>query len=577
VKANFEYKKAGLSESDIANLFKTQADFDRKKCLVQVRSADADKVATCESIKEWGYCYPECPLREWSEDEAINFELEAAKTIQVHPLIDFHPEIGYSLGVFLEASQKYLQIIGKKVKMVDYETLLLEGVNPKPVLVKQLKWCELAKTWKKELLLLVRELKKGKEIEKEGKKETFNLVLQKALYYFYHPDQRWHLFTTCYIIATYHHRLFSIFPHYVLQGPRESGKSTAGLFLGTVCWNPTKLQLGLRAAPLFRSIENSRPTYLADLTKVNYKDADLMDVYEVIEPGSAVRRCVGEANEPTDFYVHCPKVLMVRRSVPFSHKCIEGITVRAPKQSPYTERRRFIKIDPDRSRIVSALLRSAISNWHLVYAAYEQIQQDEKLYGRRFDLWRPFLAVCKVYAPERYDELLKLAYEDMERAEKGDVTSDVEDTLLGYFVTCDGESKIFLLKELTEHSQKVLSTQVVKSYHIVMSALKNLGVIKRKLQSSEGVKLQIDLAKAHGLARQRSVEEESTEEETSAIMFNVKTWCRNHRDERSEIILEALAKFIREELKQDPQRVVEEAYKQEILMSSPKLGKAVVV
>jgi len=78
--------------------------------------------------------------------------------------------------------------------------------------------------------------------------------------------------------------------------------------------------------------------------------------------------------------------------------------------------------------------------------------------------------------------------------------------LLGYFSTFQGESQMLLLKELTEHSQKVLSTQVVKSYHIVMSALKNLGVIKRKLQTSEGVKFQIDLEKACKLAEERNVE-----------------------------------------------------------------------
>jgi len=63
-----EYKRAGWSEDDIVNLFRTQADFDRKKCLTQVRSADPNKVATCGSIKEWGYCYPECPLYEWTQE-----------------------------------------------------------------------------------------------------------------------------------------------------------------------------------------------------------------------------------------------------------------------------------------------------------------------------------------------------------------------------------------------------------------------------------------------------------------------------------------------------------------------------
>jgi len=60
-------------------------------------------------------------------------------------------------------------------------------------------------------------------------------------------------------------------------------------------------------------------------------------------------------------------------------------------------------------------------------------------------------------------------------------------------------------------------------------------------------------------------------------LFSVKSWCRSNRNERSEILLEDLAKFVKEELKLEPQRVIEEAFKQSILMPSPSLGKAVVV
>jgi ribosomal protein L37AE/L43A len=57
----------------------------------------------------------------------------------------------------------------------------------------------------------------------------------------------------------------------------------------------------------------------------------------------------------------------------------------------------------------------------------------------------------------------------------------------------------------------------------------------------------------------------------------VKTWCVANRNERSEINLTDLAQFIKEELHSEPQRVVEEAFKQAILMPSPAPGKAVVV
>jgi len=60
-------------------------------------------------------------------------------------------------------------------------------------------------------------------------------------------------------------------------------------------------------------------------------------------------------------------------------------------------------------------------------------------------------------------------------------------------------------------------------------------------------------------------------------MAEIKSWCLANRNERSEISLHTLAKFIEQELKENSQRVIQIAFKQAILMSSPKVGMAVVV
>jgi hypothetical protein len=110
-----------------------------------------------------------------------------------------------------------------------------------------------------------------------------------------------------------------------------------------------------------------------------------------------------------------------------------------------------------------------------------------------------------------------LAYEDAEKAEKGDVTSDVEDLLLAYFLGFKDDSQTFFLRDLTEYAQKQLGPKIVKSYHIVASALKNLGVVKNKTQTSDGVKYQVDLLKAHSLAKERKIEEPSVNSSTVTL------------------------------------------------------------
>jgi len=80
-----EYKKAGWSEDDIVNLFRTQTDFDREKCLTQIESADPERAATCESIKEWGYCYPECLQLHKIQKGSV--DAESGRTSQANRLV----------------------------------------------------------------------------------------------------------------------------------------------------------------------------------------------------------------------------------------------------------------------------------------------------------------------------------------------------------------------------------------------------------------------------------------------------------------------------------------------------------
>lgn len=63
----------------------------------------------------------------------------------------------------------------------------------------------------------------------------------------------------------------------------------------------------------------------------------------------------------------------------------------------------------------------------------------------------------------------------------------------------------------------------------------------------------------------------------SETLFQVKNWCHTNRNERSEIILTDLATFIKEQLHQDPQLVINKALTDAVLMSSPKPGRAVVL
>lgn len=57
-----EYKRLGYSDTKIVDLFRSQNDFDYNISKVQVESVDSGKTANCQSIKEYGYCLPDCQI-----------------------------------------------------------------------------------------------------------------------------------------------------------------------------------------------------------------------------------------------------------------------------------------------------------------------------------------------------------------------------------------------------------------------------------------------------------------------------------------------------------------------------------
>ncbi len=57
-----EYKRLGYSDQEIIDLFRPQSDFDYDICRTQVESIDPAKTASCQSIKEYDYCLPDCQL-----------------------------------------------------------------------------------------------------------------------------------------------------------------------------------------------------------------------------------------------------------------------------------------------------------------------------------------------------------------------------------------------------------------------------------------------------------------------------------------------------------------------------------
>ncbi|MEM2514550.1 MAG: bifunctional DNA primase/polymerase [Candidatus Bathyarchaeia archaeon] len=70
-----EYKKAGLDDEAVARLFEGQEDYNFEKSLYQVKTAEPEKAASCQSIREWGFCLGfECPYVPKNAEEVLTEE-----------------------------------------------------------------------------------------------------------------------------------------------------------------------------------------------------------------------------------------------------------------------------------------------------------------------------------------------------------------------------------------------------------------------------------------------------------------------------------------------------------------------
>jgi len=449
------------------------------------------------------------------QQKLIERAIKSLAHVHIHPNIDFHDETGLTFGVVIKDNGKHEKaeeerpviIMDKEVTMGIFEKDKTEAPISTGISVSKPDFFYMSNRTEYILLLLIKDIQNHAEIEKLPKNEVYNSIRNQARLCLFHPDTRIHIFLASWIIATYLFPMFRVFPNLVLQGERESGKSTACDLATLLAWNPTESSSGLRAAPLFRTVENSRPTVIIDLTKVDIKNLEIADMFEVIDRSGTVPRCVGDEHKPKYFHIYSPRAFAVRNSVSFSDKSIEIITVRT-KETSYTKYKDTMYCNKTLLSLPDQILRSVVCNWREVYKTYLELEQDEVLQRRRFELWRPFLAVCKVYAPEDYEQLLNYAHEDTQRTEKGDLLTSVENVLVGVLLDQFPDKtkmKTISLKALTTWVQNVLTKEVVRNWRIVQSAVKNLRMHRREYNTSDGVQYEMDGSLIEKVAKERMI------------------------------------------------------------------------
>ena len=451
-----------------------------------------------------------CPfgLENLTPIEILKLEIAESENIIIHPLIDYNSKVGLTLGVplskhaFPGASNQFLVFMAEKPFILPKKPPENEADFPTHVQLKQARWLAVSPTYKKESLLVSLEAFEKGKIEFPPKNEVFEKTVGGISKYWGHRDTRYYTLVACWAIATWFYPIFQHFPILNPQGQRKTGKTTLLEVLRQICWNPTPRECALREAGLFRTIQDSRPTYIIDITKLDGKNRNYIDVIDVCESGTerggVVKRVNKETGEPLTFQVYSPKAIATRTELPFVEKAIRIIT---EEDTSKTRVRHQLEKDDVWPEIVGGLLRAALKYWPEVAQTYEALEPTEKLQGRFFDYWSPLLAVCKVFAPEKFQELLSLAEEYAATQAFEDMISEVENAVLSIMLEYEDETLTITLKDLTLKVKELVPW--LNSWHHVKSAVENLHIVRRKYSASKGLTYQLDVALAHEKARQR--------------------------------------------------------------------------
>lgn len=558
--------------------FYTHNPGEVKDHLVNVHNADEDKAEKTaeefrnfliETVERWerkgkigseeAKSIADGGTKEFEEkfDEALEEAYEGSEAVELHPVIDFNSDIGTSIGISLpiEGQDKETIITEESLFARNNSVKLLKGVESnRPITIKSGNSSFVSEFTYRNILSLVVEARKNGQIKKEGKSgDIFEEVLRKVGYYWWHRDERWRLALTCWIVGTYFFVLYPAYPIWIAQGERETGKTTSLKVVRLLAWNPTNVETNLRPAPLYRTIEGARPTYIVDVTKLpKQQKVELQDVAESgFEKDGSVRRCVGDDNEPVDFNTYCPKAMATRQDLPFDAKAVKCIT-RMPEsgeaRKKYTQRWTELREDPDRKKLVRNLLKLALSDWDRVIEAYDSLEQTEDLVGRRFTIWRPLFSICKAFAPGKLDELRELAVEDAQKMEATDFTYDVENAVLGYLIAHSkggGNSfSVFLTgsNSITEGVRDIMGQENIP-WQTVRSAVNNLGIAKRGFDTSSGKKYQIDIGELEKRVEARDIHEDTFEGEPDSLLEDILQDHLDFNGSKAEFIRETATRY----------------------------------
>jgi hypothetical protein len=201
---------------------------------------------------------------------------------------------------------------------------------------------------------------------------------------------------------------FDAFPYLVITSDtKRSGKTRFSEILSFLCNRP-KAVAGATAAAIFRYIETVCPTLIND-------EAELL-----AGEGASVMRSVlnvgyrrgqmiprGDGDTVAEWATYCPKVFVLIGDV-YDTLRDRSIVVRMQRAAA-VERFVFEKARSEAALLLSQIVAATTKHKDAIAEAYAAHKGLPFLSDRDEEIWLPLFAVCQILAPDRVEELKRVA------------------------------------------------------------------------------------------------------------------------------------------------------------------------
>lgn len=359
----------------------------------------------------------------------------------------------------------------------------------------------------------VKRFLKGKE--DIDPKKLYNSVMQAIHEYIDFQDERHYDLVALWNIGTYFHQLFEAYPYLHVNGLSDSGKTRLMKVCDCMAFN-ADLCGTITVAYLFRKVHISRCTILIDENEELEDPQKGQELKKVLRSGYKKGAKADRSDMTTPSYtprsyeVYSPKALSTIASLDsvLGSRCI--IILMQPTSRKEKSDRALKEESPQWQEIRDMLYPFLFRNWRTIQQSYDDLGNEADLVNREWEIWKPILALARVFSGDIYKGMLQLALEKAkERKVEQSFTPEAE--LAEVLLSMVDRDDYYRLGDIKEYMELKYRNRVPNwlTERNIGSMLRKFGFPRPK-RDSKGFKYYLTVSQVKEIARRLGIDDEGS-------------------------------------------------------------------